>query len=78
MENMQKKVETQRIQNAMGSLLMEQFMKKKASEYKRSQGLSKISKLIAEAVNENYISELQVILYDKPVLFDEDGSTEAA
>jgi len=29
-------------------------------------------------VKENFISEIQVILYDKPVLFDEEGSTEAA
>jgi len=70
MQAMQQKVETQRIHNAMGSMLMEQFMKKKASEAKRSQGLSKISQLITQAIKENYISEIQVLLYDNPVLFD--------
>lgn len=68
---MDKKIEAQRIQKAMGTFLMEQYKKKKAMESKQMQGLSKIGRLLTDKVKDNFVSEIQVILYDKPILFDE-------
>jgi len=61
----------------MGTFLMEQYKKKKAMESKQMQGLSKIGRLLTDKVKENFVSEIQVILYDKPILFDASGSSEA-
>lgn len=78
MQAMQDKIETQRIQKAMGTFLMEQYKRKKANESKQMQGLSKIARLITDSVKENFVSEIQVILSDKPILFDANGCGDAA
>jgi len=58
MQAMQDKIETQRIQKAMGTFLMEQYKRKKANESKQMQGLSKIARLITDSVKENFVSEI--------------------
>jgi len=61
----------------MGTFLMEQYKKKKAMESKQMQGLSKIGRILTDKVKDNFVSEIQVILYDKPILFDQSGSKVA-